>query len=78
VENGVVGAYKKIEDKFVDSFLTKEGETVEDAKERIAAEQKVRGESAPTDSKSIGASSLETSRKIAEASLEASRNAGKK
>lgn len=73
VENGVVGAYKKVEDKFVDSFLTKDGETVEDAKERMAAEQKARGESAPTDGKSIGAASLEASRKIAEAS----RNAGK-
>lgn len=29
-------------DKFVDNFLTKEGETVEEAKERLAAEQKER------------------------------------
>ena len=27
----VVGVYTKIEDKFVDQFLTKDGETVEDA-----------------------------------------------
>ena len=50
IENGVVGGYKKIEsgvvggftkmtDKFVDQFLTKEGESVEDAKKRLAAEQ---------------------------------------
>lgn len=35
IENAVVDAYTKIEDKFVDAYLTKEGETVEDAKERI-------------------------------------------
>ena len=50
IENGVVGGYKKIEtgavegfqkmtDKFVDKFFTKEGETVEEAKERMAKEQ---------------------------------------
>ena len=55
VEEGVVGGYKKIEegavhgfnkitDKFVDNFLTKEGETVEEAKARLAAEQKEREE----------------------------------
>ena len=35
IENGVVGAYTKIEDTFVDQFLTKDGETVEDAKARL-------------------------------------------
>lgn len=55
IEEGVVGGYKKIEeeavggfnkiaDKFVDNFLTKEGETVEEARERLAAEQKAREE----------------------------------
>lgn len=49
IEDGVVGGYKKIEtgvvegfnkisDKFVDQFLTKEGESVEDAKKRMAKE----------------------------------------
>lgn len=53
IEEGVVGGYKKIEegavggfnkmaDKFVDNFLTKEGESVEEAKARLAAEQKER------------------------------------
>lgn len=47
IEDGVVGGYKKIEedvvggfnrmtDRFVDSFLTKEGETVKQVRERIA------------------------------------------
>ena len=46
IENGVFGGYKKIEngvvnefnaisDKFVDHFLTKDGETVEEAKVRL-------------------------------------------
>lgn len=53
IEGGVVGGYKKIEesvvggfnkmaDGFVDSFLTKEGETVEEARERLEKEQKKR------------------------------------
>lgn len=53
IENGVVGGYKKIEegvvggfqkmtDKFVDNYLTKDGETVEEAKARLAKEQKER------------------------------------
>ena len=35
IEQGVVEGYTKIEDKFVDAYLTKEGETVEEAKERL-------------------------------------------
>lgn len=48
IEDGVVGGYKKIEegavegfqkvsDKFVEKLFAKEGETVEEAKERLAA-----------------------------------------
>ena len=44
IENSVVGSFNKITDKFVGAFLTKDGETVEQAKERLAAEQKVREE----------------------------------
>lgn len=51
IEEGVVGGYKKIEegavegfqkisDKFVDTFFTKEGETVEEAKARLSGEAK--------------------------------------
>lgn len=50
MEEGVVGGYKKIEesavggfhkiaDKFVGNFLTKEGESVEEAKERMEERQ---------------------------------------
>ncbi len=42
IENGVVDGFNKITDKFVGAFLTREDETVEQAKERLAAEQKAR------------------------------------
>lgn len=53
IEEGVVGGYKKIEegavngftkisDSFVAEFLTKDGESVEEAKARIAAEKQGR------------------------------------
>jgi CHASE3 domain sensor protein len=42
IEEGVVSGFGKITDKFVDQFLTKEGETVEEAKKRLAAEQDAR------------------------------------
>ena len=35
VEDVVVGGYTKIEDAFVDRYLTKDGETVQEAKERL-------------------------------------------
>ena len=35
IEESVVGGYQKIEDGFVDRFLKKDGETVEEAKERM-------------------------------------------
>lgn len=42
IEKGAVSGFNKIADKFVDSFLTKEGESVEEAKKRLEAEQKGR------------------------------------
>lgn len=44
IENGAVGGFNKIADKFVDNFLTKEGESVEEARKRLAEEQKAREE----------------------------------
>ncbi|MGI5947361.1 MAG: hypothetical protein ACOX8K_08160 [Lachnospiraceae bacterium] len=35
IEDTVIGGYSKIEDAFVDHYLTKDGETVEEAKERL-------------------------------------------
>lgn len=42
IKKAVVGGYKKVEDKFVDTFLKKDGETVEEAKERLQKEQQER------------------------------------
>ncbi len=42
VEEGVVGGFNKIADGFVDKFLKKEGESVEEARERLAKEQEKR------------------------------------
>ena len=36
IEEGVVGGFNKMTDKFVDKFLTHEGESLDDAKERLA------------------------------------------
>lgn len=42
IEDTVVGGYTKIEDAFVDRYLTKEGESIEEAKERLKREQNAR------------------------------------
>lgn len=39
IETGVVEGFTKMTDAFVDQFLTKDGETVEQAKARLAQEQ---------------------------------------
>ena len=41
-EDGAVNGFTKISDSFVDQFLTKDGETVAEAKKRLAAEQRER------------------------------------
>ena len=42
VENAFVSGYRGIEDAFVDRYLTRDGESVEDAKARLRAEQEAR------------------------------------
>ena len=37
IEDGVVSSFNKITEKFVDHFLTHDGESVEEAKKRLAA-----------------------------------------
>ena len=39
IQNAVVGSYSKVEDAFVGRFLTKDGESVEEAKVRLKQEQ---------------------------------------
>lgn len=38
IQNAVVGSYSKVEDAFVGRFLTKDGESVEEAKVRLKQE----------------------------------------
>jgi len=40
IEDAVIGGYQKIEDGFVDRYLTRDGETVEEAKQRLKAARK--------------------------------------
>ena len=42
ITDSVVGSYIKIEDKFVDLYLTKDGETVEEAKKRLKQKEETR------------------------------------
>lgn len=42
IEDGAVGGFTKISDSFVDQFLTKDGESIEEAKARLAEEQRAR------------------------------------
>ena len=39
IEDGVVGSFTKVTDKFVETLFAKEGESVEDAKKRLAGEE---------------------------------------
>ena len=39
IEHGVVDEYTKIEDRFVEAYLAKDGETVAGAKERLQRKQ---------------------------------------
>ena len=81
IEEGVVGGFGKITDKFVGEFLTHEGESVEEAKERLAAEQAACEEAAKAEAeKRVAAQQaiVGSSGDIAKASVEASKNAGKR
>lgn len=42
IEEGAVGGFEKITDKFVDNFLTRDGEAAEEAKARLREEKKER------------------------------------
>lgn len=80
IEEGAVGGFNKIADKFVDNFLTKEGETVEEARERLATEQKAREEAGKLERKGHQAGQNpvvgESMQKTQEAAAAARRKAG--
>ena len=44
MSEGVVAGYTKIEDKFVGEYLTKDGETIDEAKKRLKKEEQNRRE----------------------------------
>ena len=74
IEEGVVGGFTKMADKFVEKHLTKDGETVEEAKARLAEEQKSREEAAHQEMEAR----KQEQDDIVKRSLEASLNAGKR
>lgn len=41
IEDTVVGAYTKLEDAFVDRYLIKDGESIEEAKQRLKKESSI-------------------------------------
>lgn len=53
IEDGVVGGFNKMADKFVDNYLTKEGESVAEARARLAEEQKSREEASKVKEKKV-------------------------
>ncbi len=76
VEETVIGGYKKIEAGFVEKHLAKEGETVEDVKNRLAKEQEERTEKA-REHVHVEVE-LPNASEIVKKNLEASKNAGKR
>ena len=44
IEDTVVGGYTKIEDAFVDRYLTKDGESIEEAKQRMKKESNIKNQ----------------------------------
>lgn len=79
IEEGAVGGFNKIADKFVDNFLTEDGETVEEAKTRLAKEQKAREEAGRAQREECLARQKaveDNKQKTRSAALEAGRKAG--
>ena len=74
VGKAVVGAYKKVEDAFVNTFMAKEGETAEEAKARVTAGTEARQAKIKADMEAREAAQ----KAMIEKNLEASRNAGKR
>lgn len=73
IENGAVSGFNKIANAFVDEYLTKDDESVEDARKRLANEEQVRREKSELDRQES-----ETKQKVMiEASIERSRKAGR-
>ena len=76
IEDGVVGGFEKMADGFVEKHLVKEGETVEEAKARLAKEQEER--EAKTKERAHVEVNIPDSSEIVKKNLEAAKNAGKR
>ena len=63
IEDGVVAKFEDISDDFIEKHLMKDGETLEEAKERLAKENAER---------------MDKQKEMIEKSIEASKNAGKR
>lgn len=76
MEDAVVGGFGKMADGFVEKHLMKDGETVEEAKARLAKEQEEREAQA----KALGhvEVNIPDSSEIVKKNLEAAKNAGKR
>ena len=71
IENGVVEGFTKVTDKFVGQFLTREGETVEEAKARMTKEQEEREAASKA---RIEKQQAETEKRVAQAQAMAKAN----
>ena len=82
IEDSVVGGFNKMADGFVEKHLMKEGETVEEARERIEKEQAERAEKNGHVNVEIPKynheEAMKVQREMIEKSIEASKNAGKR
>ena len=83
IEDTVVGGFNKMADGFVEKHLMKEGETVEEARERIAKEQAERTEKTSSHVKVEVPTynheeAMKAQKEMIEKSIEASKNAGKR
>lgn len=80
IEESAVGTFNKIADTFVDSYLKKDGESIEEAKERIERERKERENAVVTgpDKSFVSQNNIveENMKKAMEASADARRQAG--
>lgn len=81
IEDGVVGKFEDMSDAFVEKHLLKEGETVEEAKARLAKEQadrEAKAKSAADVKVHTPNVNIPNTDEIVKKSLEASMNAGKR
>ena len=83
IENGVVEKFEEISDSFIEKHLMKDGETLEEAKERIAKEQAERTEKTGNHvnvevPKYDHKAAMAAQKERIEKSIEATKNAGKR